>query len=121
MVPEEENDGLLDAERHAARHTLRPRAQLFPVVEKFVSVNGEGLAAGRLAAFIRFAGCNLWCTYCDTRCAAESRVGRHRAGSHRAIYGRARPRPGASAAAAAQGHLAPRDAWCVGTGHCLTE
>ncbi len=67
MVPEEENDGLLDAERHGARHTLRPRAQLFPVVEKFVSVNGEGLAAGRLAAFIRFAGCNLWCTYCDTR------------------------------------------------------
>lgn len=67
MVPEGENDGLLDAERHAARHTIRPRAQLFPVVEKFVSLNGEGLAAGRPAAFIRFAGCNMWCTYCDTR------------------------------------------------------
>ena len=56
MVPEEENDGLLDAERHQARHTIAPRAQLFPVAEKFVSVNGEGLAAGRPAAFIRFAG-----------------------------------------------------------------
>ena len=67
MVPEEENDGLLDAERHQARHTIAPRAQLFPVAEKFVSVNGEGLAAGRPAAFIRFAGCNMWCTYCDTR------------------------------------------------------
>lgn len=42
-------------------------AQFLPVVEKFVSVNGEGLAAGQLAAFIRFAGCNLWCSYCDTR------------------------------------------------------
>ena len=31
MVPEEENDGLLDAERHQARHTIAPRAQLFPV------------------------------------------------------------------------------------------
>lgn len=62
-----EGDGLLDAERHQARHTIAPRAQLFPVAERFVSVNGEGLAAGRPAAFIRFAGCNLWCTYCDTR------------------------------------------------------
>ena len=62
-----ENDGLLDAERHAARHTIRPEAQLLPVAEKFVSLNGEGLQAGRPAAFIRFAGCNLWCTYCDTR------------------------------------------------------
>ena len=43
------------------------KVHFLPVVEKFVSVNGEGLAAGQLAAFIRFAGCNLWCTYCDTR------------------------------------------------------
>ncbi len=39
----------------------------FPVVEQFVSVNGEGLESGRPAAFIRFAGCNLDCAYCDTR------------------------------------------------------
>ena len=32
MVPEEENDGLLDAERHQARHTIAPRAQLFPAL-----------------------------------------------------------------------------------------
>ena len=67
-------DGLLDAERHQARHAIAPRAQLFPVVERFVSVNGEGLAAGRPAAFIRFAGCNLWCTYCDTRWANHPMV-----------------------------------------------
>lgn len=38
----------------------------FPVAERFVSVNGEGRAAGKLAAFIRFTGCNLACSYCDT-------------------------------------------------------
>lgn len=38
----------------------------FKVVEKFVSINGEGFHAGQLAVFIRFAGCNLSCSYCDT-------------------------------------------------------
>ena len=32
----------------------------------FVSINGEGAHAGELAAFIRFKGCNLNCSYCDT-------------------------------------------------------
>jgi 7-carboxy-7-deazaguanine synthase len=41
------------------------------VVEKFVSINGEGLRAGELAVFIRFAGCNLDCSYCDTKWANE--------------------------------------------------
>ena len=39
----------------------------FKVVEKFVSINGEGTKAGQLAVFVRFAGCNLNCTYCDTK------------------------------------------------------
>lgn len=30
--------------------------ETFPVVERFVSINGEGLRAGRLSAFIRMAG-----------------------------------------------------------------
>ena len=38
----------------------------FKVVEKFVSVNGEGPLSGQLVVFIRFAGCNLICGYCDT-------------------------------------------------------
>ena len=39
----------------------------FPVVEKFVSINGEGTRAGELAVFIRFRKCNLNCSYCDTK------------------------------------------------------
>ena len=38
----------------------------YPVVEKFISINGEGTKAGMLAAFIRMKGCNLRCNYCDT-------------------------------------------------------
>lgn len=38
----------------------------YRVVEHFVSINGEGRRAGQLALFIRFAGCNLACLYCDT-------------------------------------------------------
>ncbi len=37
------------------------------VVEKFVSINGEGRLAGQLAVFIRFKSCNLNCSYCDTK------------------------------------------------------
>lgn len=43
------------------RHTKKMK-----VVEKFISINGEGTKAGELAVFIRFKGCNLNCSYCDT-------------------------------------------------------
>lgn len=46
----------------------------FHVVEQFVSINGEGRLAGQLALFIRFAGCNLQCEYCDTKWANEPDV-----------------------------------------------
>jgi 7-carboxy-7-deazaguanine synthase len=46
----------------------------FKVVEKFVSINGEGRLCGQLAIFIRFAGCNLDCSYCDTAWANEKNV-----------------------------------------------
>lgn len=46
----------------------------FHVVEKFVSINGEAHKAGMVAAFIRFAGCNLNCSYCDTKWANAKNV-----------------------------------------------
>ncbi len=42
------------------------------VIEKFVSINGEGLKQGELAVFIRFANCNLRCSYCDTKYSFEN-------------------------------------------------
>lgn len=46
----------------------------FKVVEKFVSINGEGRLCGQLAVFIRFAGCNLNCSYCDTAWANKAKA-----------------------------------------------
>ncbi len=49
----------------------------YAVKEAFLTLQGEGMQAGRRAVFLRFAGCNLWsgreqdraaaqCTFCDT-------------------------------------------------------
>ena len=49
----------------------------YAVKEMFLTIQGEGLQAGRRAVFLRFAGCNLWtgreqdretaeCSFCDT-------------------------------------------------------
>jgi len=46
----------------------------YRVAEIFSSINGEGPRAGEVAVFVRFVGCNLQCTYCDTRWANEADV-----------------------------------------------
>lgn len=48
---------------------FKPR---FPVYETFVSIEGEGPRAGLLTTFVRFAGCNLDCSFCDTKYANEA-------------------------------------------------
>lgn len=37
------------------------------VLEIFTSIQGEGMKQGYRATFIRFAGCNLKCSFCDTQ------------------------------------------------------
>ena len=40
--------------------------RVFRVNNIFFSLQGEGRNTGRAAVFIRFAGCNLRCSFCDT-------------------------------------------------------
>ncbi len=51
--------------------TLSPIAPVdrlgLPVVETFHSLQGEGLHAGRSAFFLRLAGCDVGCPWCDTK------------------------------------------------------
>jgi 7-carboxy-7-deazaguanine synthase len=42
------------------------RAQHLAVNETFLSFQGEGPSTGERAVFLRLAGCNLACTWCDT-------------------------------------------------------
>lgn len=39
----------------------------FPIMEHFYTIQGEGLHAGRAAYFIRFAGCDVGCSWCDVK------------------------------------------------------
>lgn len=39
----------------------------YPVMEIFTSIQGEGAHMGKLTTFIRLAGCNLTCPWCDTK------------------------------------------------------
>ncbi len=38
-----------------------------PVVEIFQSISGEGVSTGNMVSFVRVAGCNLRCSWCDTK------------------------------------------------------
>ncbi len=46
------------------------------VNEIFYSIDGEGLRTGELTIFIRLAGCNLNCSYCDTKYALKANAGK---------------------------------------------
>lgn len=46
--------------------------RMYKVNEIFSSIDGEGIRTGLSAVFIRLYGCNLKCSYCDTRYSCEN-------------------------------------------------
>ena len=41
--------------------------KLLPLVEEFYSIQGEGFHTGKAAYFIRLGGCDIGCSWCDTK------------------------------------------------------
>ncbi|WP_010183924.1 7-carboxy-7-deazaguanine synthase [Sphingomonas sp. PAMC 26605] len=72
----------------------------YAVKEMFLTLQGEGVQAGRRAVFVRFAGCNLWsgreqdrasaiCRFCDTDFVGTDGVGGARFADAAALAGAA--------------------------------
>jgi len=48
-----------------------PQQHILKITEIFPSIQGEGLRQGGATIFIRLSGCNLRCSFCDTKYAWE--------------------------------------------------
>jgi 7-carboxy-7-deazaguanine synthase len=46
---------------------LKSEGSVLPVVEEFFTLQGEGYQTGRAAYFIRLGGCDIGCSWCDSR------------------------------------------------------
>lgn len=49
------------------QNILLQEGKMLPVMEHFYTIQGEGYHAGRAAYFIRLAGCDVGCHWCDVK------------------------------------------------------
>ena len=49
------------------KETLQPVEQTLPLMEAFYTIQGEGFHQGKAAYFIRLAGCDVGCVWCDVK------------------------------------------------------
>lgn len=48
--------------------------EILPIMEQFYTIQGEGFHAGRPAYFIRVAGCDVGCVWCDVKESWEAAI-----------------------------------------------
>ncbi len=51
------------------RNNIQTKSQIdqFPLMESFLTLQGEGYHTGKLAYFIRLGGCDVGCVWCDVK------------------------------------------------------
>ncbi len=49
------------------KNTRKENGDKLPLVEEFYSIQGEGYHTGKAAYFIRLGGCDVGCSWCDSR------------------------------------------------------
>jgi organic radical activating enzyme len=49
------------------KNTEKENGDKLPLVEEFYSIQGEGYHTGKAAYFIRLGGCDVGCSWCDSR------------------------------------------------------
>ena len=54
-------------EKNKVQSTIHTKEILLPVMESFYTLQGEGFHSGRAAYFIRLAGCDVGCVWCDVK------------------------------------------------------
>ncbi len=53
---------------------MQTQTSFLPLVEEFFSLQGEGYHTGRAAYFIRIGGCDVGCSWCDSRFSWNPRI-----------------------------------------------
>jgi len=48
-------------------NSLLEKGRLLPIAEEFSSIQGEGFHTGKASYFIRLGGCDVGCSWCDTK------------------------------------------------------
>lgn len=57
---------------------LKPISEAIPVMESFQTLQGEGKFSGHAAYFIRLAGCDVGCVWCDVKASWEQDISQYR-------------------------------------------
>jgi 7-carboxy-7-deazaguanine synthase len=58
---------IIKEKAQASIHTVPADGSILPVMEAFYTIQGEGFYSGHAAYFIRLAGCDVGCHWCDVK------------------------------------------------------